>query len=459
MKYELIIIGGGAAGFSAALEAERKNKKTLIINNNENIEIGGTCVNVGCFPTKHLLYKAELIYKIQNNIFEGIKTNLQIDYSKIIEEKDKLVLKARKEKYIKILKNLKNVEFLNGKAKFIDKNTIIVNNKKIKGEKFLIATGSRTYIPQIPGLENIEFLTNKEALDLKELPDKLIIIGGGALGLEFAQIFSRFGSKVVILEATNHIMNGVDDDFERLISNYLKDEGIKIIKNAKIKVIKNNVVILEDDKKIQFDKLLIAAGRVANTDDLGLEKINIKLGNRKEIVVDKYLKAVENIWAAGDVIGNPMLETIAAKEGNLAVKNMYSESKEKMDYSIIPYAIFTDPQFASVGLTEKEAKKNDIKIKCNFVKLENLPKAIAIKDTKGAIRFVINENTEEILGIQLLSPLAGDIIHEATMIIKNKMKIKEVIETIHVFPTLSEIIKLGAQDFKRDISKMSCCVE
>ncbi|GAB6190191.1 mercury(II) reductase [Marinitoga arctica] len=459
MKYDLIIIGGGAAGFAAAIEADSKNKKTLVINDNKEVEIGGTCVNVGCFPTKHMLFKAELVYKILNNNFDGIEANVKIDFSKIIEEKNKLVLNAREEKYKKILDNLKNVNFINGKARFINDNTIIVNGEKLSGDKFLIATGSRTFIPQIKGLEEIEYLTNKSALELKEIPKKLIVIGAGALGLEFAQMFSRFGSRVTVLESTDNIMGAIDIDFEKLLYKYFKEEDIKIIRKAKIREIVNKKIILESNEELEFDKLLIAAGRIPNTSNLGLQNTSVKLGERNEIEVDKYFKAAQNIWAAGDVIGGLMLETVAAKEGHLAVFNMYNDTKQTIDYDLVPSVIFTDPQFATVGITEKEAKKRNIKFRCNFVKLENLPKAIAIKDTKGAIRIIIENSTEKILGIQLMSPLAGDIIHEATMIIKNKMTIKDVIDTIHVFPTMSEIIKLGAQDFKRDISKMSCCVE
>ncbi|WGS64572.1 mercury(II) reductase [Marinitoga aeolica] len=459
MKYDLIIIGGGAAGFAAAMKANELNKKVLIINDNNNVEIGGTCVNVGCFPTKHMLYKAELIHKISNNIFDGITANVKINYEKIVEEKNKLVENAREEKYKKVLSNLENVDFVNGKAEFIDNNSVIVNGEKYFGEKFLIATGSKTFIPPIKGIEKVKYLTNKTALELKKIPEKLIVIGAGALGLEFAQMFSRFGSKVTIIEATEHIMGGVDNDFEKMMNIYFKKEGIKIIRNVKIKEIKNKKILFENNETMDFDDVLIATGRISNTDDLGLENTNIKLGKKHEIIVDKYYQADENIWAAGDVIGNPMLETVAAKEGFFAVNNMFLEEKKKIDYDLIPYAIFTDPQFASVGITENEAKKRKLKFKCNFVKIENLPKALAIKDTKGAIRLVVDSESETIIGIQLMSPMAADIIHEATMIVKNKMNINEVINTVHIFPTLSEIIKLGAQDFKRDITKMSCCVE
>ncbi|KAF2955411.1 mercury(II) reductase [Marinitoga sp. 38H-ov] len=458
MKYDLVILGGGAAGFAAAMKANELNKKTLMINDNSDVEVGGTCVNVGCFPTKHMLYKADLIHKIKSNLFNGITANVKIEYEKIVEEKNKLVEDAREEKYKKVLSNLENVKFINGKAKFVDNHSIIVNGKRIYGEKFLIATGSKTFIPPIKGIEKVNYLTNKTALELKKIPEKLVVIGAGALGLEFAQMFSRFGSNVIIIEASEHIMGGIDSDFEKMMNIYFKKEGIKIKRNAKIMEVKENKIILENDEIIDFDEILLATGRIPNTKDLGLENTGIKLGKKYEIVVDEYYQAEKNIWAAGDVIGNPMLETVAAKEGFLAVNNMFLDEKKKIDYDIIPFAIFTDPQFASVGITENEAKKRKIKFKCNFVKIENLPKAIAIKDTRGAIRIVVDSN-ETIIGIQLLSPIAADIIHEATMIVKNKMKINEVIETVHVFPTLSEIIKLGAQDFKRDITKMSCCVE
>ena len=207
------------------------------------------------------------------------------------------------------------------------------------------------------------------------------------------------------------------------------------------------------------EHILIAAGRKPNTHNLGLEKIGINLGKKGEIIVDEFMKAGGNIWAAGDVIGEPMLETIAAREGMIATNNALSEEKIKMDYRIAPHAIFTNPQVGSVGFTDLQANQLGYDCRCNTIPIGFVAKSKILNDDRGVLKIVINRKTEEILGIHILSTNAADLIHEGVMIIKNHMTLDDVISTIHVFPTLSEAIKLTAQSFKRDISVISCCIE
>ena len=187
--------------------------------------------------------------------------------------------------------------------------------------------------------------------------------------------------------------------------------------------------------------------------------VGVTLGRRGEIIVDEEMRASENVWAAGDVTGEPMLETVAAREGMIAANNALSENKKRMDYRVVPHAIFTDPQLAGVGLTDEQAQKKGISCRCNTVPMELVPKAQAIGDTRGAIKVVINNKTQEIVGVHILAPGAADLIHEAVMIIRNRMTVDQVIDTLHIFPTLSEAVKIAAQSFRRDITKMSCCVE
>jgi len=279
-------------------------------------------------------------------------------------------------------------------------------------------------------------------------------------------MFSRFGTKICLLQRADRIITKAEDILSKLLQEYLETEGIEIHTSIKVKKISqnNNKIVAEfetgqEKKQVEGEQLLAAAGRKANTSNLGLEKLDIQFGSKGEITVDEEMQATKNIWAAGDVTGDPMLETVAAREGMIAANNAFSTNKIKMNYRVIPSAVFTDPQLAQVGLTDEEANKRGYNCNCRTVPLEVVPKAQAIKDLRGAIKIVVNNDTQQILGIHLLAPQAADIIHEAALIIKHQMTIDEVIETTHVFPTLSETIKIGAQSFRRDITKMSCCVE
>lgn len=464
-QFELIIIGGGAAGFAASMKANELQTETLMVNNN-TMGIGGTCVNVGCLPTKHLLHLAELIHKTKTNNIKGIKTDVSFDFKTIIEEKDKLIERLRNEKYEKVLEELSYVEFIEGNAKFVSKSEIQVDGEIYSADKFIVAAGSSTSVPPIEGIDEVDYLTNIEVLQLKELPDSMIVIGGGPLGIEFAQTFSRFGTKVFLLELMNRIVPAEEPELTSLLQEYLQDEGIEVCTNAEIKSVKQEgkektveAVIDGKQKRFSGEQLLISTGRRPNTSNLGLEKPGIKLGEKGELIVDEKMQAAEVVWAAGDVTGEPMLETVAAKEGMIAANNALSESKIKMDYRVVPQAVFTDPQLAGVGLTDEQAVENGIKCGCNTVPMELLPKAQAIMDTRGAIKTVIDRETQEIVGIHILAPEAADLVHEGTMIIKNRMTVDDLIDTLHIFPTLSEAIKIAAQSFRRDITKMSCCVE
>ena len=464
-KFDLIILGGGAAGFGAAMKANELKANTLMINNN-TVGIGGTCVNVGCLPTKHLLHVGEVIHRGKANNLKGLNTSVTFDFKRIMEEKNKLIDRLRNEKYKKVLNGLSHVEFIEGNARFISKSEIQVKGKIYNATKLIIATGSSTFIPSIEGIEKVAYLTNIEALQLKELPESMIILGGGPLGAEFAQMFSRFGTRVCLLQRRERIVPREEPELSSLLQRYLQDERIEICTKVGIKSVgqegKEKIVKAEvegKEKVFKGEQLLIATGRKPNTSNLRLEKLGIKLNKKGEVIVNEDMEARENVWAAGDVTGEPMLETVAAKEGMVAASNSISGNKRKMDYRVVPHAVFTDPQLAGVGLTDAQATEKGINCRCNTVPMELVPKAQAIKDTRGAIKVVIDNKTQEIVGIHILAPMAADLIHEAVMIVKNRMTVDDVIDTLHIFPTLSEAIKIGAQSFRRDIKKMSCCVE
>jgi mercuric reductase len=470
-EYDYAIIGQGAAAFAAAIKADELGLKTVMIGKNETkgAVLGGTCVNVGCVPSKRLITLGNFMDKINFNRFEGLEYYSKIkNFSRIIEEKDYLVGSMRFSKYQKVLAKLKNVKYINDFASFKNKNTLLVNGKEIRAKSILIATGARANIPAIEGLDKVDYVTNEEALSFKKLPKSLVIIGAGALGLEFAEMFSHFGVKVTVLQRSNSILKDWEPEVSYYLEQYLKDEGINIITDTAInKVSKSgkNVKITFSNKgktrEIYAEKLLLAAGRKANIEKLGLKSIGVKVNEGGFIKVDGYLRtSIKNIYAAGDVTGEPMLEALAAAEGNKATINASGKGKAKIDFDSVPSAVFTFPEAARVGLTDKEANTGKkIRCSCGVVMFKDLAKAGIIKDTRGLIKMVIDADTKRILGVEIVGENAADLIHESTLAIKFKLSIDDIIDTVHVFPTLSEITKLAALSFYHNIDDLSCCSE
>ncbi|MEW6008219.1 MAG: mercury(II) reductase [Candidatus Omnitrophota bacterium] len=463
-KFDLIIIGGGAAGFAAAIKADELGAKTLMVNS--GLPMGGTCVNVGCVPTKFLLEVASDYHNANHSRFDSLVSSAKIDFTKLIEEKNILVDSLRKSNYEDVLKNLPKVTFKEGKAHFISQNEIEINGDKFSASKFIIATGSSTKIIPIEGLKEVGFLTNRTALELKSLPESLIVIGAGPIGLEFGQIFSRLGSRVTIVELMERILPQSEPVVSEELRKSLEDEGIRIITGAKTKNVrkdKKKIVQIEKEgniENIETEEILLATGVMGNSQELGLENTAIEVDKNGFVKVNDYLQTAKpHIYAAGDIIGAPWLETVAAKEGNIATQNALKDSKIKMDFNSIPYAVFTSPQVASVGIKESDYMVKFGTCLCSTVKMDRIPKAKAIKDTRGLIFMVLDHETKKILGVHIVSSLASEIIHEATLAVKFGLTIDEIIDTVHIFPAFSEAIKIVAQSFKHDPKRMSCCVE
>lgn len=462
-KYDLIILGSGSAAFGAAIKASDLGANIAMI---ERGVIGGTCVNVGCIPTKHLLHVGEIHY-YENHGLRGLEVRSTLDFGRVMHEKDNLVKNLRKEKYIDVANSLPGVSLIRGRAFFTSKNEVSVNGKTLYGEKFIVATGSSPNIMKIKGIEEIDYLTNVEALDLKELPESMIIIGGRALACEFAQMYAHFGTEVTMLQRSPLILPDEEPEISIALRKYLEEEGIEIHTGVTIKSVRREgdckVVKAEvrgEKREFKGEKILMATGRKPNTEGLGLDKVGVEVDKNGAIVVnDEMQTTAKHVYAAGDVIGKPMLETTAAKEGSIAAENALKNKGIKMDYFAIPHAVFTSPQVASVGLTDKEALEKGYNCVCKTLPMKLVPKANVIKDTRGLIKMVIERDTKRILGIHILAPFAAEMIHEGVLAVKYKLTIDDIIDTVHVFPTMAEAIKLVATSFKRDVTKMSCCAE
>ncbi|NJE04702.1 mercury(II) reductase [Thermococcus sp. M36] len=461
-EYDFLIVGGGAAGFAAALKADELGAKTLMVNRGP---IGGTCVNIGCVPTKYLLTALELKRRALYSPYPGLKFSVKkFDFAELVEGKDRLVRTLRKKKYEEVIENLENVEYVESSARFLSKNTVEVDGRVLGFEKALIATGSRPKVIPLKGLEEVgdRVLTHVEALNLREVPDSVIVIGGRAQALEFAQIFAGAGSRVTLLQRSIRIVPEAEPELALELEEVLSEE-VEIHTSAVPKAVRKGgdgitveAVVDGRERIFEAEYIFFATGRAPNTDGLGLENLDVRTDERGFLIVDETMQAGKNIYGAGDVIGEPMLETVAAREGFVAASNALGGEKIKMNYSVVPKVVFTDPQLASVGLTDREASKAR-KCVCNTVEFSSIPKARIIGEERGLIKMVVDDETGRILGVHILAHNAAEIIHEAVMILRSRMTLDDVIETLHVFPTMSEAIKLAALSFRGDISKMPCC--
>lgn len=474
-QFDLIIVGGGSGSFAAAIKASELGAKVAIV---EAGIIGGTCLNRGCIPTKHLMRAAEIYYLSGNNPFPGVKTKQgEIDFAKLIRQKDKVINWARDVKYFDVLKHHKNITFINAHGEFINTTELKIsgNNVKqevIKSSKFIIATGASPFIPNLEGIKKVPYLTSTEAMELKKLPKSVIVLGANAVGLEFSQMFSMFGSRVTIHEIKGKIAPSEEPEISDMLEKYLKQEGIEICTCSKVVGVKKdgaNVGITSEmnfGKKKDFwaEKLLIATGRRPNIKGIGLETIGVQITDRGGIRVNEEMcTTVPNIWAVGDCVDcdcPSQFVYVAAQQGAIAASNAIDDCCiRKMDYTIIPKAIFTIPEVASVGLKEEEAKKLGYKVRTSVLDFHWVPRAEVMLDERGAIKIVAEEGSLKILGVSILAHNAADIIHEAALAIKCKLTAKDLVDMMHVYPTLSESIRICSQGFFKDVTKLSCCAE
>ena len=464
--FDMIIIGGGAGAFAAAIHAHELNAHTAMIN--ANLPLGGTCVNVGCVPSKRLLYAAGLLHRAQHHGMPGVELAVNnFDFSALVADELDLVTRMRQEKYEKVLAGLKTVTFIEGRAKFISSTEIRVNGQTLQAEKMIIATGSQATVPPIEGLEQTGYVTHIEALKLQRLPEKLIIIGAGPVSIEFAQMFSRFGSQVTLAKRSPGILRFAEPLLTKRLAQILTGEGIDIItaqifRNVRVENDQKVLAVTVDgsDTELVGDEILIAAGKTPNTNGLGLDAAAVAVNDWGAVVVNEIFQTSQpHIFAVGDVTDQPArFEPTAGKEGTLAAGNALTGATDRIDYDTVPFTVFTDPQLAGVGLTEADQMQRLGACNCRTVSFENVPRAILMNRTEGLINMTIDPATEEIMGVHILAPDAGELIAAAMVLVKNKNTVNDMINLLPMFPTLAEALKIVALSFKKDISNLSCCV-
>jgi mercuric reductase len=460
--YDLLIIGSGGAAFSAAIKSAEYGARVGMI---ERGTVGGTCVNIGCVPSKTLLRAGEINHLAKANQFKGLQTYAgEVDLATLVNQKDELVSELRNQKYIDLIDEY-GFDLIKGEAKFVDENTVEVNGQKLSAKRFLIATGSSPYIPTISGLEEVDYLTSTTLLELKTVPKRLTVIGSGYIGWELGQLFHNFGSEVTLIQRSERILKGYEPEISEVAEKALSEQGINFIKGTAINRVEQKgeiktVYVTVDGKQkvIESEQLLIAVGRQPNTEELNLNAAGVSVGPHNEIKINEYAQTSnKNIYAAGDVTLSPQFVYVAAYEGKTVAENAIGGQNRKLNLEVVPSVIFTYPSIATVGLTEEHAKEKGYEVKTSVLPLDSVPRAIVNRETTGVIKLVVEAKSLKILGVHIVAENAGDVIYAATLAVKFGLSVEDLTESLAPYLTMSEGIKLAALSIDKDISKLSCC--
>lgn len=446
--YDLIVIGGGPAGYNAAERAAEKGFKTCVI---EERALGGTCLNEGCIPTKTLLYSAKIFDYAKHCKEYGVEfTGASIDHAKIIDRKDKVVKTLVGGVGMKMKKG--GIDVVSATAKIAGKTAdgfaVVAGDKNLEAKRLLICSGSEATLPPIDGLKdslaNGFALTNREILDMKEVPQTLLVVGGGVIGLEMVSYFNSIGSRVVVLEMMDHIAGPTDREISEMLKKEYEKRGVQFILGAKVTSIKDGKIKYELNGKaeeISGDKALVSIGRRARTAGLGLEEIGVIM-ERGAIVTDEFCKTnVPGVWAAGDVNGKIMLAHTAYREGEVAVDNMFG-GKDRVDYNSIPSVIYTNPEVAAVGETTESAKAKGMNVDVKTVPLSYSGRYLAENEGgKGIMKVIVDKDHNKIVGFHMIGTYASELIFGAAMMVGKEMRLSEIQKFVFPHPTVGEVIR------------------
>ena len=453
-KFDATVIGGGPAGYVCAIRLAQLGLKTACVDFRSSL--GGTCLNVGCIPSKSLLNLSENFQKAKKFSDMGIEIGkLELNLNKMMENKDKAVSSLTKG--IEFLFKKNKVSYIKGKGKLISESEIEIQSEKgeinkIISKSIILSTGSEpSSLPGI-GFDEDKIISSTGALSLKKVPQKMLIIGGGYIGLELGSVWSRLGSEVHVVELLDHITPGMDREISNEFLKILKKQGINFHLNTKVeKIIKKRdglvVEIKNKEKKISkldCDKILVSVGRKPYTKNLNLEEIGIKLDEKKRIIVNKKFQTnKKNIYAIGDVISGPMLAHKAEEEG-IAVAEIISGQAGHVNYNVIPGVIYTHPEVAYVGKTEEQLKENNINYKVGKFPFFANSRAKAINESEGFVKILADSTTDQVLGVHLIGPHAGELIAEMSVAMEFGASSEDIARTCHAHPTFSEAVKEAA---------------
>lgn len=474
-EFDLVILGAGSTAFAAALRAAESGKTAAMT---EVRTLGGTCANRGCLPSKNLIEAAKILYDAKHPRFPGLSpTSMSLDFRALIEQKDAVIEDYRGKKYQSIISNSASIRVFEGAAHFSGSNEVTVNGQVLSAARFLVATGSSPTVPEVPGLRDTPYLTSDlltshEDIELTELPASLIILGGGYIALELGQMFARFGTRVTILARGERILSAYEPEIAQSVADVFRGEGITVHTKAKVNRVQGDArhvtVTLQVNgrqQELTAAKLLVATGRTPNTDHLGLDRPGVDLDDHGFVKVNDELRtSAAHVYAAGDVIGpytgSQMATPVGAQDGGIAAENaLNGKGSHKVNHAVIPRAIFTDPQVGVVGLSDKEATARGYTCECRLIPMSLVPRAGAVRETRGVLKMVADRTTKKVLGISMHGMNAAEVIHEAAMGLHFGASIDDFAHMLHVYPTMSEALKIAALSYTKDVAKMSCCAD
>lgn len=462
-KLHIAVIGSGGAAMAAALKAVEQGARVTLI---ERGTIGGTCVNVGCVPSKAMIRAVEPLHAASAaRRFDGIESSARItDWAEVVRQKQALVDDLRGAKYIDVLKNYQNITYLEGAASFTKTGALMVNGQPLSSPKLILATGSRPHVPAIAGLDTVPYYDSTSILALETLPASLIVMGGGYIGVELAQIFARTGVRVII-STRRGLLPEAEPEISAALTEYFAGEGI-CVRNGlaydRVEQTGNGIAVhvstVDGPKVINGETLLLATGRVPNTEALCVQNAGIETQGNGGIRVDAHLRTSrDGIYAVGDVTGRDQFVYMAAYGAKLAARNALGGDALSYDNAVMPTVVFSDPQVASVGLTEAQAIAAGHMVRTSVLPLKHVPRALAARDTRGLIKLVADVPSKALLGAHILAPEGADAIQTAAMALHARMTYEQLGAMIFPYLTTVEGLKLAAQTFDQDVAKLSCC--
>ncbi len=441
MKYDVVVIGGGSGGLVTAAGAANFEINVALI---EKEELGGDCLHYGCVPSKTLIKSAKVAHQARNSDKYGLDINVEeVDMSKVSNHVQDVINTIQEHDSKERFESL-GVDVIYGSPEFVSENQVKVDDEIIEGEKFVIATGSKAFTPPIEGLDEVDYLTNESIFSLDELPEKLAIVGGGPIGSEMAQAFSRLGSDVTIFEHSNRILSKEDEVFSQRVAQIFEKEGITIYTGARVEEVSSDDRVLVtaecsgEGVEERFDEILIATGQRPNVRGLNLDKAGIEVDDRGSIEVDKYMRTSQkHIFACGDVVGPYQFTHMAEHEAKTIVWNLFFPFKREVDYSVVPWTTFIDPELAHVGMSAEDGRKKGFDV--YTLEGSKVDRFLTESYDEGLAQVVIKDGF--LKGATLLLPNAGEVIHEFILAVKESMKVKDVSQMIHVYPTVSQANK------------------
>ena len=461
-QFDLIVVGAGSAGFSAAITGAELGARVALLGHGM---IGGTCVNVGCVPSKTMIRATETLHRgAAASRFDGITASARIaDWRAVVAQKDALVTELRRAKYIDLLPSYNNVAYLEGAGQ-LTRSGVTVDGRALRSDKIIVATGSSSAVPAIPGVDGVGYLTSTTALELEELPRSLLVLGAGYIGCELAQMFARAGVAVTIV-CRSRLLPETEPEISDALEGYFRDEGIAVRRGVSYREISESETGVALDfvaggarETIEAEQVLMTTGRQPNTNGLGLDAVGVEVAENGGITVNDRLQTTNtDVYAAGDVTGRDQFVYMAAYGAKIAAENALNGNSKRYDATAMPAVTFTDPQVAGVGLTEASARGAGIDVRTAILPLSYLPRALAARDTRGLIKLVADNGTNRLLGAHILAPDGSDSIQTAALAIRGGLTTTELAETIFPYLTTVEGLKLAAQTFDKDVTKLSCC--